>query len=152
MMMMPIIITVSIIIITQASIDDDPAAASASYFAVASGKQFLTADKERNMEMEVTFNPSLDELSERLQAKSEKSKGSSKGETVWESYLRKQKDKKSQRKVSYIVRLRCCSFCCQGFALAAFVDSVFLGSLRGDPQGKQAQRRRKRRRGRRGCC
>lgn len=50
-------------------------------------------DEEENMDMEVTFNTGLEDLSRRILEKKDK-----KSESVWEAYLRKKREKKKARK------------------------------------------------------
>jgi len=58
--------------------------------------RFRSKDADTGMEMEVTFKPSLEELGSRLMArKKEARKG---GETVWEAYMRKKKERNAAKR------------------------------------------------------
>jgi len=53
--------------------------------------------RDKNMEMEVTFVPGLENLGRRLLAKKQEERNK-KGETVWEAYLRRKREKKVEAK------------------------------------------------------
>jgi len=55
------------------------------------------ARKDEDMEMEVTFTPSMEALGKRLKEK--KASAGKGGDTVWEQYLRKKKEKRARKKV-----------------------------------------------------
>lgn len=64
----------------------------------AGGKEWTSTapeDEDRNMEMEVTFDAGLESLGERLTAK-RKDAVTRAGETVWEAYIRRRREKKAE--------------------------------------------------------